>query len=537
MLNYLDYLFIYGIKQDFYVNHSIKYRTLFSSILSILSLILILFYIVFFGRNIFLYNNPISNQIELNYNIPNTINLSQSNFFFAFALLNNNYSNYIDPSIYEVEAFYIQITKDPITNNSNKNLISLDINLCDNLDFKFENNYLKTISLSQIYCIKNISNIILNGNHKMDYWNYILINFKYCTNKSYCKSKEEIKEILKDNYIEIYTSDININPDNFKKPVSLYIINSYSSILQNINKEIWILLKSFEFIMDNGLIMTNKKKKKYNIFHKMIETITNNTNNDSIFMSTMISASSSKFIYTRTYRKIGSIISDITSFSRFTLVIGNILSCLIDKVYYRHYILSFFDSDEKKLKKYLTTKSMNINNSYFNNNSINNYNNYSHEKINNFVSSNKLELPKMINNIKNITKVNKSFNLKNEYKVENFIKKNTMVNNIIENKYTHMNLLKQITICNIIKKILCEKKEIIKNFRNISIYFEVIRYLKIFKDINIIQKTIFGEAEKKQMTLNYNFKVNEDYINYIYQNNFKTFLVQTKKNKIKNDYL
>ena len=31
------------------------------------------------------------------------------------------------------------------------------------------------------------------------------------------------------------------------------------------------------------------------------------------------------------------------------------------------------------------------------------------------------------------------------------------------------------------------------------------------------------------MTLNYNFKVNEDYINYIYQNNFKTFLVQTKK--------
>ena len=167
---------------------------------------------------------------------------------------------------------------------------------------------------------------------------------------------------------------------------------------------------------------------------------------------------------------------------------------------------------------------MNINNSNFNNNSINNYNNYSHEKINNFVSSNKLEIPKMINNIKNITKVNKSFNLKNEYKVENFIKKNTMVNNIIENKYTHMNLLKQITICNIIKKILCEKKEIIKNFRNISIYFEVIRYLKIFKGINIIQKTIFGEAEKKQMTLNYNFKVNEDYINYIYQSNFKTFM-------------
>ena len=81
MLNYLDYLFIYGIKQDFYVNHSYKYRTLFSSILSIFSLTLILFYIIFFGRNIFSYKNPILNQVELNYNIPNKINLSESNFF------------------------------------------------------------------------------------------------------------------------------------------------------------------------------------------------------------------------------------------------------------------------------------------------------------------------------------------------------------------------------------------------------------------------------------------------------------------------
>jgi hypothetical protein len=122
MLNYLDYLFIYGIKQDFYVNHSYKYRTLFSSILSIFSLTLILFYIIFFGRNIFSYKNPILNQVELNYNIPNKINLSESNFFFAFTLFNNNYRNYIDPSIYEVEAFYIQITKDPITNNSKKKI-------------------------------------------------------------------------------------------------------------------------------------------------------------------------------------------------------------------------------------------------------------------------------------------------------------------------------------------------------------------------------------------------------------------------------
>ena len=49
--------------------------------------------------------------------------------------------------------------------------------------------------------------------------------------------------------------------------------------------------------------------------------------------------------------------------------------------------------------------------------------------------------------------------------------------------------------------------------------------------MNIIEKTIFEEAEKRQMSLNYNFKVNEDYINYIYQSNFKTFMAQGQKLK------
>ena len=111
-----------------------------------------------------------------------------------------------------------------------------------------------------------------------------------------------------------------------------------------------------------------------------------------------------------------------------------------------------------------------------------------------------------------------------EHVKNNFVNKNSLVQTIIENKYAHNNKVKEITFFNIIKKILCEKKEVLLSFRNISIYFEVVRYLKIFKDLNIMQKSIFEESEKRKLELNYNFKKNSDIVNYIYKNHFEGFI-------------
>ena len=148
MLNYLDYVYIYGIKQDFYVNHSSKYHTLFSSFLSIITYFLIFFFLVFFGRNIFLKNNPDFNQLEVNYDYPDLINLTNENFLFAFALQDRNYTNYIDPTIYEIEAFYVQIVQDPITKNKTKSIHSLDLIPCNKLNFSpFFTIYLQSIQL------------------------------------------------------------------------------------------------------------------------------------------------------------------------------------------------------------------------------------------------------------------------------------------------------------------------------------------------------------------------------------------------------
>ena len=48
--------------------------------------------------------------------------------------------------------------------------------------------------------------------------------------------------------------------------------------------------------------------------------------------------------------------------------------------------------------------------------------------------------------------------------------------------------------------------------------------MKIFKDLNIMQKSIFEESEKRKLELNYNFKKNSDIVNYIYKNHFEGFI-------------
>ena len=511
MLNFLDYLFIYGIKQDFYVNHSFKYRTVFSSILSLITFFFIGFFLVFFGKEIFYKKLPDFNQVEINTDIQGSVNFSDNNLLFAFSFQYYNYTNYIDPSIYEVEALYIQESLDVDSNSKKTNIISLEISPCTNLNSSFPKEYLNALELSKLYCINRTSNLIITGSSLLDYWSYIKLNFRRCQNKSYCKEISEIDDYLKGGYIGIFSSDISLDPEKNKDPLSIYGINRYTSILPYMNKDVWIFIKNNEIITDNGLFFESKKREIYNGFDEIMECTTENRNINSIFMKIIISSSATKYIYSRYYKKLGTIIADITSFSKFVVVIGKFLSCLVDKVYYRHYILSFFDSEEKKLKKTNNT-------SLFNNSKM--------FLTNNFVKQTKLGLPSVLNakekkSISMNPQTKNTLKNNNEFSLETYIKKNSMIHTLIENKYSHNNKLKEITFFNLIKKILCEKKEIILNFRNISIYFEVVRYLKIFKDINIMQKSIFEETEKKKIELNYNFKKNSDIVNYIYKNKFE----------------
>ena len=193
MLNFLDYIYFYGIKQEFYINHSDKYSTVFSSILSFVTYFLVCFFLIYFGRNIVFKKNPDFNQLEVNYDNPDLINLENENFLFAFAVQDSNYTNYIDPTIYEVEAFYVKISqdKDGICVSDNEGIFSQN---------SYEFNRKKGSSLC--------SNLI--GGNKIDSRYYKIDNDSY-----------NYIQLLKDHEINKY-SYLNLSEND---SVSLYAVS------------------------------------------------------------------------------------------------------------------------------------------------------------------------------------------------------------------------------------------------------------------------------------------------------------------------
>ena len=232
-------------------------------------------------------------------------------------------------------------------------------------------------------------------------------------------------------------------------------------------------------------------------------------------------ASLRKFVYNRQYIKAGTVIADIAAWSKLVFIIGEFLTCIIDRVYYRHYLLSFFNSSEKKINK-----------NFFNtdiNKKINfSQNEFSTVKLNNYISKNKFNInDPIINNFDNNKLINSVSNKNNNSLfVNNNFSFNSSFQNSTKNKINHTksiynNLINKITFWTFIKKILFEKKEVIENFNNICIYFDIIRYLKIFKDIHIIQKYLFDKNEKTKIELDYNLIKNPPLIRYIYNSKYK----------------
>ena len=156
-------------------------------------------------------------------------------------------------------------------------------------------------------------------------------------------------------------------------------------------KNILFYIRNNEIITDSGLFFENKKKEEYYSFDEMKECTSDVIESNNNFLRLIIRASSRKFIYNRNYIKAGTVIADITAWSKVVFLIGEFICCVIDRIYYKHYLLSFFKFKEKNLKY-----------NYFNNDinkKINSsYNDISSPKLYNFISKPKLNINFPINN-------------------------------------------------------------------------------------------------------------------------------------------
>ncbi len=165
--------------------------------------------------------------------IPHEVNLTKNNFTFVFGLQTKEYNNYIDESIYSVNAIQ---TKIKFNGNGSYNYEeeTLKIIKCDEYEFKLIPDKFKELPLNNLYCLN--SDINLKGDFMKDNWNYIRFNFTKCinstNNNNKCKTEDEINNLLNGGYLGMFIADYTYEPNIYHQPYNTYIknIHKYFSI-------------------------------------------------------------------------------------------------------------------------------------------------------------------------------------------------------------------------------------------------------------------------------------------------------------------
>ena len=603
IMSYIESANIYGIKPSFYVKRKDTYFTKFTLFISIISILVIAFFIIYFGKDLLHRTKQNLLFSTITDKEPLALNLSSSNFVLSFSLQYENYTSFIDNKIYNIKAYLVSSYIDKEINEKIINYTSLEVVKCSNYHFNLISDFFKTNDLNNLYCLNN-SNLIIKGGFDNENYQFIKIQFNFCDNNSInynCEDLESIKKKFKGGYVTIFYSDLSIQSNNYSHPAVINGRNKVTTFSSNYYKEFTLFFKNKIIQTDKGLVFTKIDKSYYYSFESSEEFIDFRNYNYNFF-NLFIRASSEHDEYLRSYTKATSVIADISGMFKLIMVIGNIICYTTDLIFYKLYILSFFDLnynfdiDSKKnntfslinvvknmkekdetslknvgkmpslyqiyeidnrhrkdrnkvLKTIIMTKNSihstkfndikkkvfckennnintNINTTYFNNNSNNN----SINNNNNNIKSNSYRNDYILNKYKenfNLYDFNQNLHI---YKAKSLRHKRIKLKEM-----RNENMEKNLSCCNLFYLAFCEKSKKtiygkkLSNFQNISIYLDIIRYLKIFHDLHLLKRYILSDKDFKKIESDYLFDKNSKITTELFYNNFDNYFENDNK--------
>jgi hypothetical protein len=338
---------IFGISPLFTIRGRATFQTQIGSFLTLMCIFIILIYILIFLNEMTNHKSPNIQSSSYFDEIPPEINLHKNNFTFIFSLQTKDYTNYIDESIYNVNAFQTRLKlNNGVYTFENE---PLNITKCNEFQFDVIPEHFKKLPLQDLYCLNN--NINIRGEFMNDYWNYIKFNFSKCenlTNKNNCKPENEINELLNGGYIGIFMTDYSFEPSKFYNPYRTYVKNVYKSFSIQYFEDIFLYLKLIQITTDSGYFFEEKKSINLVTYDYIQNDI--DFRNSKHFLSLTLRASSEREIFQRSYIKLQTIFSNVGGMLKIILLIGEYSVYIIRMTLYKNYILEFFNLDESEIR-------------------------------------------------------------------------------------------------------------------------------------------------------------------------------------------
>ena len=524
---------IYGSKARFTINGHKTYQTVFGSIITLISYSVIFVFFIVFSKEIIYHKKPNVITSDLIDSSPLHFLLTNE-FIWAISLQFLNYSMYIDERVYTLKA-YAAISNVNDDGTASETQVNLNLVKCSNYSFSVIPEYFHGLALENLYCV-NLTGIELRGVYMEDKWTTINFRFMKCINSTdnnnFCKTPDEISEILNGGYIGIFTTDYQIIPSNYKKPAQIYGKNIFTSFSIKQYMDFWVYFQIKQINTDKGIFFESILTQTYLTFESTSENKDYRESDN--FLTVYIRESTNRKVLDRTYSKFQDIAANIGGIIKIIFIIGEIITYFIRRTLYKNYVLQFFNLDESKFEEIQREENniikLQTNDVFSSNNLKRNKSIYSKTNIP-LLKLNKNESLKMKTNIvsEKIHSPKKiKFSISTNLKNINFLSPKKMKDSrasILKlplsvspssprkrNSHYYRKKKKRIAehvICfmtilfrnNSLKRI----KEIHKQFNKILFLFDIIQYIKTRNEINLLEKAIFTEQERKDISNVYHF--------------------------------
>ena len=259
------------------------------------------------------------------------IYFSKQNFTMAFGVANSDNVFYTDETIYSFIFYNYHLNNKEKFLNQTSNIMKL----CTQDDFIEDPSEFSRLNLNGTYCLPN-EILKLGGFWDEEIIDSFWIELRTCQNSSssnvICKSPEEIGAYLKNNYVDIYISNHNIDSSNYEKPLTRNLKIFYQLLDLNLFKSVDLYMKHCHIKTDDGFLIESLNVIDSFIQEKIETDISLLDNEENLIYSFNLYSSNYQANVQRNYQKIQSLLAELGGICNFFFLFGFMI-CKLEKHY------------------------------------------------------------------------------------------------------------------------------------------------------------------------------------------------------------
>ena len=362
---------LFGKDPQFYYNKKEKKNTNIGFVFSLLYFGIYIGYLIYKLLKMINYVNGEFTDSNINPENPDSINLTNENFYLGFAIEDPiTYDTILDETIYYPKAYFKKGTREG--KEWEWDVKELELEPCK-LE-KFGSKYQEIFSRKYLglhYCFKEM-NETLEGHFSYDMYSMFYISLFPCKNSTennnHCKPLEEIDYYLKGTFVTMQFEDILLTPNNYDEPIKGRDQDLYTTVGKKLFKELYLYFKIINIETDLDFIgideikkVKNEKYIKYDSYSQMTKLLDQDVyETGESFCDITLKLSDLVFYQKRTYTKLLDILGDVGGLMEIlNTIFGWIISFPVDILYETSLVNKLFEFEiyrnkKNKLKRVVT---------------------------------------------------------------------------------------------------------------------------------------------------------------------------------------